>query len=405
MTGVDNYLEDVKPYVSSYVTFGGGAKGKILGIGNLVKHGMPRLDNVLLVKGLTANVISISQLCDQGLEVNFSKPEYHITYKKGEVLMKGTRSKDNCYLWVSQEEARLTTRLMSKEEEVKLWHQKLGHLHLKGMKKVISSKAIRGLPDLKIVENNICGECQIGKQTRMSHPRLEYQVTSKVLELLHMDLMGPMQVESIGGKRYVLVVVDDFSRFNWVNFFREKSYTFDVFKDLYTQLQREKDSGIVRIRSDHGTEFENAKFNEYFSGEGIKHELSSPITPQQNGVVERKNRTLQESARVMLHAKHLPYYFWAEAMNTTCHIHNRVTLRKGTTTNLYEIWKGRKPTVKYFHVFGSKCYILADRDHRRKMDPKSDEGIILGYSTNSRAYRVFQFQNQGCHGIYQCGDR
>ena len=93
--------------------------------------------------------------------------------------------------------------------------------------------------------------------------------------------------------------------------------------------------------------------------EGIKHEFSSPITPQQNGVVERKNRTLQELARVMLHAKHLPYHFWAEAINTACHVNNRVTMRVGTTTTLYELSKGRKPTVKYFHVFGSKCYFLA----------------------------------------------
>jgi hypothetical protein len=101
MTGVDKYLEDVRPYASSYVTFGDGAKGKILGIGNLIKHGMPRLDNALLVKGLTSNLISISQLCDQGFEVNFSKPECQITDKKGEVYMRGTRSKDNCYFWVS----------------------------------------------------------------------------------------------------------------------------------------------------------------------------------------------------------------------------------------------------------------------------------------------------------------
>jgi len=110
----------VRPYASSYVTFGDGAKGKILGIGNLIKHGMPILDNVLLVKGLTANLISISQLCDQGLKVNFSKPKCQIVDEKGEVIMKGTRSKDNCYLWVSQEEAHLTTCLMSKEEEIKL---------------------------------------------------------------------------------------------------------------------------------------------------------------------------------------------------------------------------------------------------------------------------------------------
>jgi len=111
-------------------------------------------------------------------------------------------------------------------------------------------------------------------------------------------------------------------------------------------------------------------------------------------VVERKNRTLQESSRVMLHAKHLPYHLWAEAINTACHVHNRVTLRACTATTLYELWKGRKPTVKYFHVLGSKCYILADIDYKRKMDPKSEEGIFLGYSTNNRAYRVYNSRTQ-----------
>ena len=105
------------------------------------------------------------------------------------------------------------------------------------------------------------------------------------LELLHMDLMGPMQVESLGGKRYAFVVVDDYSRYTWVNFIREKSDAFDVFKELCTQIQREKGSNVVRIRSDHGREFEKSKFNEFCSTEGIKHEYSSHITPQQNGVV------------------------------------------------------------------------------------------------------------------------
>lgn len=92
----------------------------------------------------------------------------------------------------------------------------------------------------------------------------------------------------------------------------------------------------------------------------------------------------------MLHAKNLPYHFWAEAMKIACYFHNRVTLRADTSSTLYELWKGRKPTVKYFHVLGSKCYILADREQRRKMDPKSNEGIFLSYSTNSRAYMVFK---------------
>ena len=115
---------------------------------------------------------------------------------------------------------------------------KLGHLHLRGMKKIISMEAVRGIPRLHIDEGRVCGECQVGKQTRMSHPKSRHLTTSKVLELLHMDLMGPMQVESLGGKRYAYVVVDDFSRFTWINFIREKYDVFDVFKELCKRLQR-----------------------------------------------------------------------------------------------------------------------------------------------------------------------
>ncbi|MCH94211.1 gag-pol polyprotein, partial [Trifolium medium] len=130
------------------------------------------LENVLLVKGLTANLISISQLYDQGMKVNFTKSECLVTDDKDDLLMKGVRSKDNCYLWVPQEEANLATCLIAKKDEVKLWHQKVGHLNLRSMKNAISEEAIRGLPKLKIEEGNICGECQIGKQTKMPHQKL-----------------------------------------------------------------------------------------------------------------------------------------------------------------------------------------------------------------------------------------
>lgn len=143
----------------------------------------------------------------------------------------------------------------------------------------MSKEAIRGLPRLKIEEGKVCGKCQIGKQTKMSLPKLQHQTTSKVLELFLIDLMGPRQVESRDGKRYVYMVFDDFSRFTWVNFIKEKSDTFDVFKDLCQRLQREKESVIVRIRNDHGKEFENVKFSEFCSSKSIGHEFSSPITP------------------------------------------------------------------------------------------------------------------------------
>lgn len=213
MTGVKNLLVDMKSHSTSYVTFGDGAKGEIKGVERLDCYGVPKLNDMLLVKGLTANLISISQLCDQGLKVNFTKFECLVTNEKGKVTMKGSRSKDNCYLWISQESSYSSTCTLTKGDEVKLWHQKLGHLHLKGMKMIISIEAVRGIPKLKIEEGRVRGECQIGKQTKVSHQKIQHLTTSKVLDLLHMDLMGPIQVESLGGKKYDCVLVDNYSRY------------------------------------------------------------------------------------------------------------------------------------------------------------------------------------------------
>lgn len=132
--------------------------------------------------------------------------------------MKGLRSKGNYYMWISQP----LSCMISKVHEIKLWNQRLGHLHLKGVKKVIYVRAIRGLPNMKIQKGKICGECEMGKKTNMSCKNHKHLATSKVLELLYMELTGPMQVESLGWKRYVFVCLDDFSIYTWVNFIREK---------------------------------------------------------------------------------------------------------------------------------------------------------------------------------------
>jgi hypothetical protein len=204
-----------------------------------------------------------------------------------------------------------------------------------------------------------------------------------------MDLMGSTRTANLGGKRYIMVVVDDFYRFTWAIPIREKSDAFDVAQHLFKKIQVEQNCQIMRISSDHGREFKNSKFEEFCLSYGIKQEFSSPITPQQNGIVERKNRVIQEMARVMIHSKNLAQHFWGEAVNIACHIINMVYLRLETNKTPYEIWRGKKPTVKYFKTFGSKCYILGDRENLGKFDTKSDEGIFLGYSINSRAYWVF----------------
>ena len=122
---------------------------------------------------------------------------------------------------------------------------------------------------------------------------------------------------------------------------------------------------------------------------GISQEFSAPITPQQNGVVERKNRVIQEMAIAMLYNKNVARNLWGEAVNTVCHTVNKVYFRPSTKKTPYELWKGRKPNVKYFRIFGSTCFILKDRENVGKFDSRSDEGIFLGYSSTSKAYRVY----------------
>ena len=138
-----------------------------------------------------------------------------------------------------------------------------------------------------------------------------------------------------------------------MDFLREKSEACDKMERLCKRLQNEKGVPIVRIRSDHGKEFENAKFEVFYNEHGIKKEFSAAKTPQQNGVVERKNWVIQEMKRVMLLNKNLPQKFWAEAVNTSCHIGNRIYFRVGTKKTSYEIWRDKKPKVKHFRIFGS----------------------------------------------------
>jgi len=151
--------------------------------------------------------------------------------------------------------------------------------------------------------------------------------TSRPLELLHIDLFRPVNTASLYGSKYGLVIVDDYNRWTWVKFLKNKDCAYDVFSNFCTQIQSEKEMEILKIRSNHAGEFENESFETFCEKHGIVHDFSSPRTPQQNGVVERKNRTLQEMARTMIHENNLAKHFWAKAMNTTCYVQNRIYIR------------------------------------------------------------------------------
>ncbi|GKB45134.1 retrovirus-related pol polyprotein from transposon TNT 1-94 [Tanacetum coccineum] len=201
-----------------------------------------------------------------------------------------------------------------------------------------------------------------------------------------MDLFGPSAVQSYGGNRYTLVIVDDYSRYTWTRFLNDKTEAFGQFKIFSRKIQNQL--GCL-IKTDHGREFDNeVQFEEFWNANGITDNLSAPRTPQSNGVVERKNRTLQEMSRTMLNEQSLPQKFWCNAVDTSTYILNRILIRVILGKTPYEILRGRKPILDYFKVFGSKCFILNTKDNLTKFDPKSYEGVFLGYSQNSKAYII-----------------
>nr|GFA14572.1 hypothetical protein [Tanacetum cinerariifolium] len=231
--------------------------------------------------------------------------------------------------------------------------------------------------------------CELGKAKRKSFQTKLTPISKRRLQLLHMDLCGPMRVASINGKRYVLVIVDDYSRYTWTHFLRSKDETPEFLIYFLRLVQRGLQAQVRVVRTDKGTEFLNQSLHAYFAAEWILHQTSIARTPEQNGIVERRNRTLVEAARTMLSAAKVPLFFWAEAIATACFTQNRSLVIPRHEKTPYHIINDRKPSVKFFHLFCSTCYIVKDGENLDKMKEKGDECIFVGYSTQSRAYKVF----------------
>ncbi|GJU36350.1 putative ribonuclease H-like domain-containing protein [Tanacetum coccineum] len=209
-----------------------------------------------------------------------------------------------------------------------------------------------------------------------------------------MDLFGPTSVRSINHKTYCLVITDDFSRFSWTFFLRTKDETSAILKDFIRQIENQLNQKVKTIRCDNGTEFKNRDVIEFCGLKGIKREYSNARTPQQNGVAERKNRTLIEAARTMLADSFLPNTFWAEAVSTACYVLNRVLVTKPHNKTPYELLTGKTPIISYIRPFGCHVTILNTIDHLGKFARKSDEGFLVGYSLQSKAFRVYNLETK-----------
>jgi hypothetical protein len=212
-----------------------------------------------------------------------------------------------------------------------------------------------------------------------------------------MDLFGPTSFMSNGGNSYCLTIVDDYSSFTWVYFLHDKSNVFETFKSFAILARNQFKFDIKKVRSGNGSEFKNVRIDDYCDDKGIKHEFSSKYTPEQNDIVEKKNRTLIDMARSMLAEYNVSDSYWAQGINIASHASNRLYYHKLMKKTPYELLIGRKPKISYFIVFGCKCYILIKGSRLSKFEKKFDEGFLLGYSSNSKAYRVFN----KTHGIIE----
>ncbi|GJR67770.1 retrovirus-related pol polyprotein from transposon TNT 1-94 [Tanacetum coccineum] len=313
------------------VKFGNDQIAPILGYGDLVQ-GNVTIKRVYYVEGLNHNLFSV-----------------------------GSRGTDLYFITLQDTSTPNPICLMAKatSSQAWLWHRRLSHLNFDTINLLLKYDIVTGLPKLKFVKDHLCSSCELGKAK-----------------------------QSINGKKYVLVIIDDYSRYTWTHFLRSKDETPEVLIYFLKLVQRGLHAQVRTVRTDKRTEFLNKTLHTYFAQECIEHQTSFARTPELNSVVERQNRTLVEAARTMLSAAKVPLFFWAEAISTACFTQNRSLIIPRHEKIPYHINNGRKPPVKFFHIFGTLCYIVRDGENHDKMKEKGDACIFVGYSTQSRAYRV-----------------
>ncbi|GJU58190.1 ribonuclease H-like domain-containing protein [Tanacetum coccineum] len=393
----ENPLHDAMFKNGGSVTFGG-SKGYISGKGR-IRVGNLDFDSVSFVKELGHfNLFSISQICDKQHKVLFTETECLVVSSdfkmpdENQILLKVPRH-HNMYSFdmKTPSPAKGFACLIAKatSDESKLWHRRLGHINFKNLNKLVKGNLVRGLPSKVFKNDHTCVACHKGKQHRASCKAKLERLITKPLHTLHMDLFGPTSVRSINHASYCLVITDDCTRFCWVFFLASKDETSGILQTFIRQIENQLSHRVKIIRSDNGTEFKNRDMLEFCGNKGIKQEYSNARTPQQNGVAERMNRTLIEAARTMLADSLLPTTFWAEAVSTACYIFNRVRVTKPQHKTPYELLFGHKPIISYIRPFGCHVTILDTLSVLGKFDRKSDEGFLVGYSLNSKAYRVY----------------
>ena len=266
-----------------------------------------------------------------------------------------------------------------------LWHRRFGHYHFSGLNFLSRKEYVSGLPVVNIPDG-VCETCEIGKKHRDSFPVGKSWRAKKLLEIVHSDLCM-VEIPTHGGSRYFITFIDDFSRKAWIFFLKQKSEACNAFKTFKAFVEKQSGCKIKALRTDRGQEY--LACTDFFEQHGIQHQMTTRYTPQQNGVAERKNRTIMDMVRCMLKAKQMPREFWAEAVATAVYILNRCPTKSVRDKTPEEAWSGRKPSIRHLKVFGCVAYAHVPDQLRKKLDDKGEKCIFIGYSTNSKAYKLY----------------
>lgn len=384
------------------VTFGDGTKVKVTKTGTArinVQHkgrkSTVKLAGALLVPTANMNLMSLSKAENQGLTANFAKRRANI--RSGSRLLFTAPRVDDLYV-IPTKGGNFNARAFSATSsppKVREWHQKLGHPGETRMHRLVNENMANGI-DLKPEHFKgvrlDCEGCAEGKMPRKPFPTSTPKTTEK-LELVHMDLAGPFPTKSLSGNIYVATYLDDFTGYSAVRFLKYKSQVTETTISVIRMWENQTDCKVKIVRSDNGGEYVNTELETFYDNKGILHQTTVAYTPEQNGKAERLNRTLAEPAVTMLHAAKLPKSAWEECYKTSCYLRNRLPTT-GRLKTPFEMFCGEKPDLSHLEVIGARVYAHVPADKRKKLDKKSDQGRLVGYDLNSKAYRVLLSDNR-----------
>lgn len=376
------------------VVFGNGAVEKAIGKGTILINssdpliGEVQIKDVYYVPGANVSLISCKQLAKRGCNIHIHGNACTLSTNDGHQWL-SVRDSSSGYMVpaIYPTVSAMATRI---KETPELWHRRLGHLGYASLYNMVDKQLISGInvraEEFKISNSKPCGTCEVAKQPTLPFPESE-RAAQRPLEMISMDLCGPMAVESLGGSNYTATFIDHFSSFGVVRFTKLKSELPDIIEDVLTMMENLTEYKLKAVRTDRGGEYLNHDVDAFFRRKGVLHEKTAPYTPQQNGKAERLNRTLMERVRAMLTDSGLGDELWAEAAATACVLRN-LSPASGRDKSPFELFWNSKPDASRLRVFGCTAYMHVPKQLRHKLQAVAVKGTFVGYEPGSKAYRI-----------------